>query len=104
MIKQNKYLQNHQEAIKHLQKGLAERTITQSSTFLSECKSLEAYPWLTVGIFKVLNPMRTKPVHSGQVNMSLHGDFTKKTSEEDVPGVRSYVLLSLGLAQELTWY
>lgn len=85
-------------------KQIKNEAITQSSTFLSECKSLEAYPWLTVGIFKLLNPMGMKPVHSGQVNMSLRGDFTKKTSKEDVPGVRSYVLLSLGLAQELTWY
>lgn len=104
MIKQNKCLQNHQEAIKCLQKGSAKRTITHSSTFLSEYKSLEAYPWLTVGIFRLLNPMEMQPVRSGQVNMVLLGDFTKKTSKEDAPGVRSYVLLSPDLAQEFTLY
>lgn len=97
-------LTNHQEAIKYLQNGLAERKITESSTFLSGCKSLETYPSFTVGIFGLFNPIETQPVHSGWMNMGLHGDFTKKTSKENVPGVSSYVFLTPGLAQELTWY
>lgn len=104
MIKQNKYLQNHQEAIKYLQKTLAGKTLTQGSTFLSECTSLEAYPWLTMGIFRLLNPTETQPVCSGKLNMALPGYVTKKTSKENVPGIRSYVLSSPALAQELTWY
>lgn len=101
MIKQNKCLQNHQEAIKCLKKGLAERTITESSTFRSECKSLEAFPWLTVGIFRLLNPMETQPVRSGWVNMALHGSFTKNTPKTMC---LDHVFLSPGFAQDLTWY
>lgn len=56
------------------------------------------------GILRLLNPMGMWPVCSGWVNMVLHDDFIEKNSKDDVPGVRLYVSLSSGLAQEPTWY